>query len=175
MAKLRKMLTDINAHYLQSIMRLVETQSNATISGWCISYAEVHLLPLWAQEYPADGRPAAALHTARRFLEGECKLPEVKQGLAECRSAARESGDRPIAQGAARAIDSAVASIHNPSGCIGIALYGALTLAYSRAGTDAPWEELEALAAMECARMEEALRAVAITDEPNPAKIKWNC
>lgn len=31
------------------------------------------------------------------------------------------------------------------------------------------------IAARECRNMEEALRKVAIIDEPNPAKINWNC
>ena len=53
--------------------------------------------------------------------------------------------------------------------------YGALAIAYARLGADAPWDDLLAIAEVECNKMENALRAVAIADEPNPAKINWNC
>ena len=80
-----------------------------------------------------------------------------------------------IAQGAARTIDASASAAHNPAGSLSLALYGALTLAYDQAGMKAPWETLEAVAAAECAKMELALRAVAVKDEPNPAKINWFC
>jgi len=34
---------------------------------------------------------------------------------------------------------------------------------------------LESCASEECGRMLDALRAVAVEDEPNPAKIDWKC
>jgi hypothetical protein len=42
-------------------------------------------------------------------------------------------------------------------------------------GTKAPWEQLEQCAAEECVRMLDALRAVSVDNEPNPAKINWKC
>ena len=36
-AKLRKMLGDVNSPYIASLMRLIETQSKATIARWCLS------------------------------------------------------------------------------------------------------------------------------------------
>ena len=54
-------------------------------------------------------------------------------------------------------------------------LYGALTIAYYKAGITAPWPALEELATEECVRMEAALRSMAIENEINPAKIKWGC
>ena len=161
MPKLRKMLTDVSASYIQSLMRLIETQSTKTIAGWCAGYAEA--------------RPAAALAALRDYLAGGIKLPEAKRQIAECRNAAREAEGAPIAQAAARTIGAAASAAHNPAGSISLALYGALAIAYDRLGTDAPWEALESFAAGECARMESALRAVAADSEPNPAKINWNC
>ena len=175
MPKLRKMLSDINAPYIQSLMRLIETQSTATIAGWCIGYAQTNLLPLWASSIPEDARPMAALDAAQKFLAGKTTLPEAKKQITACRDAAREAARFPVAQGAARAIDACASSIHNPSACLGIALYGALALAYYQAGTDAAWDTLEPIAAAECNKMEAALRAVAIDDEANRANIKWNC
>ena len=175
MPKLRKMLTDPSAPYIQSLMRLIETQSKETIANWCVGYAQEHLLPLWARSFPDDCRPAEALIAAQEYLAGQIKLPDVKKKIAQCRNAARESEGSHIAQGAARTIDAAASSVHNPAGSISLAFYGALTIAYGKLGTDAPWEALESLAAEECAKMEAALKAVAVENEPNPAKIKWGC
>ena len=35
--------------------------------------------------------------------------------------------------------------------------------------------DLLEVAAVECGNMETALREVSVEDEPNPAKINWNC
>ncbi|MFY9121029.1 MAG: hypothetical protein WAO57_11965, partial [Syntrophomonadaceae bacterium] len=59
--------------------------------------------------------------------------------------------------------------------CIGLALYGALAVAYDTLGTNASWKALEQCAADECWRMLDALQAVSVKDEPNPAKIVWKC
>lgn len=40
-------------------------------------------------------------------------------------------------------------------------------------GVDSPWNEIERFAAEECARMEYALRSIAVKNEPNPAEIVW--
>jgi len=42
-------------------------------------------------------------------------------------------------------------------------------------GFDETPEVYDQIAAEECAKMEAALRAVAVDDEPNPAKINWGC
>lgn len=175
MAKPRKMLADINAPYLRSLMRIMETQSKVTIANWCIAYADTHILPLWQGSFPEDNRPAAALDAARDYLAGRMTLPEAKKHITECRKAAREAEGSLIPQGAARAIDTAASAIHNSAGALGIALYGSLTMAYKQVGIAVPWETLEPLAATECQRMEAALRAIAVENEPNPVKIKWNC
>lgn len=48
MAKARKMLSDLNAPYIQSLMRLIETQSKSTLAHWAVDYAELVILPLWS-------------------------------------------------------------------------------------------------------------------------------
>ena len=78
-----------------------------------------------------------------------------------------------MAQAAARAIGQSASTIHSARHCIGLAFYGALAVAYDQLGTDAPWGQIEGLAAEDCRRMFEALQAVAVLDEPNPAKIDW--
>lgn len=172
----RKMLNDIDAPYIQSLMRLIETQSKVTLAHWAIDYAEAKILPIYSKAYPGDARCLHALEAARQWLDGTVKLPYVKNIiLNQCHAAAREADAEPAAQAAARTCGQAAATIHTPTHSLGLALYGALAVAYDELGTTAPWDALVEAAAVECAAMEAALRAVAVDDEPNPAKISWSC
>ncbi|HCF71116.1 MAG TPA: hypothetical protein DER33_05935 [Syntrophomonas sp.] len=56
MPKARKMLSDWNAPYIQSLVRLIETQSKATLAIWAVDYAAQVILPLWSKYYPDDLR-----------------------------------------------------------------------------------------------------------------------
>jgi len=174
--KYRKMLSDIKAPYLQSLMRLIETQSKTALACWGIDYARANIFPIYAKAYPNDQRPMNALDAANDWLQDKVKLPYVKNIiLNECHDAAREAENSPAAQAAARTCGQAAAIIHTPTHALGLALYGALAIAYDKLGADADWDALVDVAAGECAKMEAALRAVAVKDEPNPAKINWNC
>jgi len=175
MSKARKMLSDWNAPYIQSLMKLIETQSKATLANWAVDYSGRVILPLWIKYYPDDLRPQNALHAARQWLSGTIKLPQAKSAVLECHAAAREAVGNPAAQAAARTIGQCASTIHSARHCIGLAFYGAIAVAYDRLGTDAPWGQIEQLAAEECGRMEAALRASAVENEPNPAKIDWEC
>lgn len=175
MPRLRKMLSDWRAPYIQSLMKLIESQSKETLANWAVDYSEKVLLPLWNKYYPDDLRPQDAINAARRWLSGEIKLPQAKAVILECHAAAREADGNPVAQASARAIGQCASTIHSARHCIGLAFYGALAVAYDVLGTDTPWEQIEQYAAKECGRMEAALRAVAVEDERNPAKIDWKC
>jgi hypothetical protein len=178
MSKPRKMLSDKNAPYLRSLMALIETQSKDTIAHWCIDYCEAHILPIYEISFPGDVRPRHALDAANDWLAGKIKLPEVKKIiLEEAHAAARELDVNayPAELAAARCCGQCAATIHAPTHSLGLALYGALAIAYDKLGKDAPFTECEKVAAIECGKMEAALRAVAVENEPNPAKINWNC
>jgi len=175
MPKTRKMLSDWEAPYIQQLVKRIETQSKSTLVHWVIDYAMRVLLPLWSKYYPEDARPQNALLAAQVWLSGEMKLPQVKKAILACHAAAREAGVAPVAQAAARAIGQSASTIHSARHCIGLALYGAIAVAYDALGTSAPWEILEQCAADECGRMLNALGAVAIQNEPNAAKIIWKC
>ena len=176
MPKYRKMLNDINAPYLQSLMRLIETQSKTTLAGWSIDYARINILPIYEKNCPGDLRCKHALDAASEWLEGKVKLPYVKSIiLNECHAAAREAESNPAAQSAARTCGQAAAAIHTPTHSLGLALYGALAVAYDKLGIDADWDALLSVAAIECAKMESTLRDVAVENEENTAKINWNC
>ncbi|AHF07228.1 putative immunity protein [Desulfitobacterium metallireducens] len=175
MPKTRKMLSDWNAPYIQSLVKLIKTQSKSTLAHWAVDYAEGVILPLWSKHYPDDMRPQNALNAAREWLAGKIKLPEAKKQILECHAAAREADGKPAAQAAARAIGQCASTIHSARHCIGLALYGAIAVSYDTLGTKVPWEQLEQCVAVECGRMLDALRAVAVDDEPNPAKIDLKC
>ena len=174
--KIRKMLGAADSPYIISLVRLIETQSKATIANWCMNYCEEHILPIFEKRCPDDDRPRSAINAARDWFNGKKKLPEVKNIiLHECHAAARELDDNPAAQAAARACGQAAACFHTPTHSLGLAFYGAAAIAYDRVGLDEPSEVYDQIAAEECAKMEAALRAVAVENEPNPAKINWNC
>ena len=176
MPKLRKMLGAADSPYILSLMHLIDTQSKATIANWCMDYCEEHILPIFEKHCPGDQRPRRAIAAAREWFEGKKKLPEVRKIiLNECHAAARELDGNPAAQAAARACGQASACFHTPTHSLGLAFYGAAAIAYDRVGVNEKAEVYEQIAAQECAKMEAALRAVAVENEPNPAKLKWNC
>jgi hypothetical protein len=175
MPNFRKMLSDWDAPYMQALVKAIETQSKSTLAHWAVDYAHWVLLPIWKKYDPEDIRPEAALDSARKWLSGQIKLPEAKAKIILCHEAAREAQKSPAAQAAARAIGQSASTIHSARHCIGLALYGALAVAYDALGTKASWAELEACAAEECARMLDALRAVSVENETNPARIDWKC
>ena len=162
MAKIRKMLGKSDSPYIISLMRLIETQSKLTITEWCISYAEEHILPIFEKECPSDFRPRRALSAARDWLAGKVKFPVVKQIiLHECHAAARELYKNPVAQAAARACGQAAAVLHTPTHSLGLTFYGSVAIAYSRLGLNETEEIYDQCAAEECAKMETALRQAA--------------
>ena len=169
------MLSDWEAPYLQAMARQIETQSKETLARWAVVYAERVILPLWTSHNPGDERPREALDAAKAWLSGEVTLPQAKPAILACHAAARESASNPVAQASARAIGQSASTIHSAQHCIGLALYGALAVAYDRLGIQARWCDLEQFAAEECGRMLDALLAVSVSDEPQPAKINWQC
>lgn len=176
MPKPRKMLGAVDSPYIVSLMRLIETQSKATIASWCMDYCETHILPIFEKHCPGDSRPRSAIAAGRDWFEGRKKLAEVKNIiLNECHAAARELDGNPAAQAAARACGQAAACFHTPTHSLGLAFYGAAAIAYDCVGINEKPDVYDQIAAEECAKMEAVLRAVAVENEPNPAKIKWNC
>ncbi|HBN85263.1 MAG TPA: hypothetical protein DDZ89_15635 [Clostridiales bacterium] len=175
MKKPRKMLSDWDAPYIQSLVKLIETQSKLTLANWAIDYSEQVMLPIWYKHYPDDLRPRNAMEDARLWLKGVIKLPQAKKTILECHAAARESETTPAAQAAARAIGQSASTIHSARHCIGLALYGAVAVTYDILGVNIKKEQFQLYTEEECSRMLKALQSVAVENEPNPAKIDWKC
>lgn len=175
MAKVRKMIGKSDSPYILSLMRLIETQSKNTIIKWCNEYAREHILPIYEKYYPKDSRLKNALDAINEYMEGNIKLTEAKKIIKEAQIAAREAEGNPAAQAAARAIGATTATINTVTSSLGLVFYGSASIAYSTVGVNETLDVYDGIAARECKNMEDALRKVAITDESNPAKIKWSC
>jgi hypothetical protein len=175
MQKLRKMLGNWHQPEIQSLVKLIETQSKITIVNWCLNYAEKHYLPIYEAALPNDQRPRVSLDKARAWLQGKIKLPEVKKAILECHAAARETEKQPILQAAARAIGQAASSVHAATHALGIAFYGAAVIAYSEAGLEASADEYDKIASTEFINIYNSLKEMSVENEPNPAKVSWNC
>jgi hypothetical protein len=171
--KIRKTLGNYQSPSVLSLMRLVETQSKATLIRWATAYAKEHIVPIYEASYPTDPRPRDALRNAIGWLEGRVPFTDAKQTNYDAHAAATQAEGNPAAQAAARACAHAALTIHVPVHCMGIAFYGAAALAYAQAGLREPPEVYDAIAAQECAKMEAALRDAAVVDEPSPAKMDW--
>ena len=175
MAKIRKMLGSADSPYIVSLMRLIETQSKTTIVTWSINYAEEHILPIYEKAYPEDHRLRNALTASMDYIQGNMKLADAKKLIKEGQAAAREVEENPAAQAAARATGQAAATITTITNSLAVAFYGAAAIAYDRVGLEETMEVYDKIAAEECAKMEAALRHVAVENEPNPVNINWNC
>ena len=174
--KLRKMLGDVNASSVVTLRELIDTQSKDTICKWCLDYAEVKILPIFERHCPGDDRPRKAINAAHEYIDGKVKFPVVKNIiLNECHAAARELDGNPTAQAAARAIGQGSAVVHTLTHSLGLYFYAAAAVAYDRIGLDASDEDYAQIAEEVCLDYTDALRAVAVENEPNPAKLKWNC
>lgn len=169
----RKMLGKRDSPWILSLMRVAETQSKETLVNWALDYTEQQILPIYTAAVPGDDRPLEALYAAREWLLGKQKLPEVKKRILASHAAAREAGADPAAQAAARTAGQVASAIHMPAHVLGLAFYGTAALAYHKVGPGKSADVYEEIARRECAWMEEALLAVAVQDEPNPARIKW--
>lgn len=173
MAKLRKMLGDINSPECIALMRAIETQSKATLAKWAVDRAKTRYLPVYVAE---GGSPRAAecIAACEAHLAGEMPLKEVKPYLRELTQIAREA-EQPVLQAAARAISTGCATIQTPTNALGYLFYGAAAVAYHQAGLEADADAYDDLAAKELQDALESLQLVSIESEPNPAKINWNC
>lgn len=175
MAKLRKMLGAADSPYILSLMSLIETQSKTTIGDWCVDYAEKYILNIYEKAFPEDDRLRLAVEAYRSYRKGELKLPELKKAVALTVQAAKEAEKNPAAQAAARTIGQAIGAVYTPTHSLGLAFYGAAAIAYDRVGLEERPEVYDQIAAQECAKMEEALRACMVENEENPVKIIWYC
>ena len=173
--KLRKTLGDVYSPSCVALRELIDTQSKDTIRKWCLGYATEKILPIFEKHCPDDMRPRNAVNAAYDYIDGKIKFPVVKNIiLNKCHAAARELEANPIAQAAARAVGQGSAVVHTLTHSLGLYFYATTAVAYDRVGIEASDEIYAEIAEEVCLDYTTALRAIAVENEPNPAKLKWN-
>ena len=174
MARLRKMLGDINSAECQALMALISTQSQRTIERWAVEYAAEKCLPVFERECPGENIMRNTVDKCREYMAGDMPLKALKPFLADARRyASGVSGD--VAQAAARAIATACAAVQTPTNSFGFTMYCAAARVYAELGLDRSIAEYEAAAAQEMRGALESLRSIAVENEPDPVKVNWNC
>lgn len=172
--RLRKMLCDINSKECADLMRLIETQSKATLAKWAVVYAKNNYLGIY-EEQGGDSRLRGAIDLCMEFLDGNLKLTDIRPVLKEAAQIARDISDNPIAQAAARAVSVACSAISTPTNALGFLFYGSAAVAYSGAGLEESPEAYDRIAAKELQRAFLSLKEASVPDEKSPAKISWGC
>ncbi len=175
MAKLRKMLGSVKDPSIIALMELMNTQSKTTLARWAVTYAKAHVLEICGRLLPDDTCFQEAVQVAWEYLDGTQTLARAKPFLKAAADAARNLEGQPVAQAAARAVATACAAIQTPTNALGFTFYTAAALVYDRLGLHSTPSLYDEEAAKEFCSMLENFRLVMVPDEPNPAKLSWNC
>lgn len=174
MARLRKMLGNINDPVITEFMGLIETQSKETLTKWAVGYVEKHCLPIYEKAYPERGL-SDVIAALKEYLKGGKSLKDIKPLLKEANQIAKEAEENPAAQAATRAIATACGVPQTPTNALGFTFYCAAAVVYDKAGLDQKQEIYDALAKQELNSMLNALEQELVADEKNPVKVNWNC
>ena len=116
----------------------------------------------------------AALDAAQAAQSGACTLREANAAAREANACAKAPFP-PAGEAAARACAVAASALWNPASALGMVFYGAAASVYAAHGADLPAQDCDREAQREFAWLLDSLRAASVPDEPNPAKIRWNC
>lgn len=175
MAKLRKMLGRADDPQIVTLMGLIETQSPSTLAAWATDWVQKRYLPVYRARFPEDTRLEELLDAVQATLAGRLPRAQLRAALRQARTVPLEAEGEAAAQAAARAVVTACSVLQTPTSALGFVFYGAAAAAYSAAGTSAAPAEYDALASAEFDSLVQSLRQVMVPNEPNPAKINWNC
>ncbi|MDU2671403.1 MAG: hypothetical protein E7C49_05255 [Clostridium sp.] len=175
MAKLRKMLGNINDEVIVKLMRVIETQSKETISLWAVNYVEKNILNIYEEESNDQLRLREVISATKEYLSGNIKLKEIKEALREVKAIPKEVEENQVAQASARAILTACGTVQTPTNALGFTFYAVAAIVYNQVGLKEKIETYDELAANEFVKVLESLQEVAVENEVNPVKISWNC
>lgn len=170
MAKLRKMLGNIEDPYILELMKLIETQSQVTLSRWAIDWIEIHHFSSFEENH----RLREIKEEIKEYLNGTKKLNEVKPLLKEANTMAKECKDL-LEEISVRAIAVALGIITNPANALGFTFYSVAAMIYQKEGLNETRETYDHLAHLEYQKVLESLKNVAKMNEENPVKVKWYC
>ena len=173
MAKLRKMLGDVDSLECIAMMRLIETQSETTLARWALGYVESRILPVYKKKAGGERRLDALVQACQQVVQLHQPGKTGKPWIKEAGQIARETAD-PVAQAAARAIAAACGTLTTPTNALGFLFYAAAAVVYDR-GLDLPESEIEELTRQLWQDAHALLSAQSVRNEPCPAKIQWHC
>lgn len=175
MAKLRKMLGDVNSKECRDLMKLIEAQNVKTLTRWALDIIKDQTLKVYESAFPGDCRLEIVIQGCGEYCDGARTLKDLKPLLKEASQTARESSDNPAGQAAARAIAAACAIPQTPTNALGFLFYHAAAIVYDHYGQEISADKAEALALEIFRKAGEALQNCAVENEPNPVKIQWHC
>lgn len=175
MAKLRKMLGDINDPVVVSLMGLIETQSADTLARWALSYVETNVVSIFKHEYPNDTRLNCVILTTKEYLNGEKTLKELKNILKEGKEIVKDVSDNALGLASLRAVLTACATKYSPTNALGYTFYSVAAIVYNKIGLLESKEIYDSLAKEEFNKILKSLKSVAVINETNPVKVNWNC
>ena len=93
MAKLRKMLGDVDSLECIAMMRLIETQSETTLARWALGYVESRILPVYKKKAGGERRLDALVQACQQVVQLH---QPGKQGNRGSRKLVRSPGKQRI-------------------------------------------------------------------------------
>lgn len=136
---------------------------------WAADCAE-HVLHLFEEKRPADGRPRRAIELARAWTRGEVRMSESRSAAGHAQAAARELSG--AARHAAYAAGQAAAVAHVAAHELGAAAY-----AIKAARAAVPEARAEAAGRLECewqrTQLPPAIRELVLDDQRLRNEICW--
>ncbi len=175
MAKPRKMLGDVTGPSATAMMALIETQSQATLGQWAVTFAQREIVPIYNARCQESTAISAALAAAWQYWEGVVSLKEIKAVVKETNQLAKTYEKDVVAQAAVRAVATACSAVYLPTAALGYVFYAIAAMVYDRVGIQEQPDVYDRLAEETFADILASLQAVAVAEEPNPVKVKWHC
>lgn len=174
MAKLRKMLGDINDETIIELMKVIETQNAEVLALWALDYVDENVMPIY-EKSTDDLSLRNLVICTRQYIANNQSLKEIKQMIKETKGLVKEVENDDVALACVRAVLTACAVKHTPTNALGYTFYCAAAIVYDKVGLFETKQVYDTLAKIEFSNMLDALQKVAITNEKNPVKVNWNC
>ena len=172
--KLRKMLGSIEDESCIKLMRIIETQSNKTLSLWAINFIELNILPIVTKYYNCS-KVYDSINQIKLYLNSELKLKDIKPVLKDLRELAKDIDNNVVIQAALRTIATACAVVTTPTNALGFTFYALATLIYDEYGLTCDSTFYDIKASEYYQDILKSLEEVAVSHEENPVKVNWNC
>jgi hypothetical protein len=145
-------------------------EDHRLLADWALLCAE-HVLHLFEDQHPGDGRPRAAIDIGRAWIRGELRMRDAHQAAFRANAAGRGMPDP--AKFAALSAGQAVAVAHVAAHDLGAAAY-----AIRAAGASVPASEAAQARAAERewqrARIPAGLRELVLDDQQRRSAICWH-